>query len=159
MAHGTVDIRPLTTDTWPDLAALFEEGGDPQVVLVPVANWQHRWIEGLMQATDRVIEAVCRLPIDFRSRDDLSPVELVRRSGTRRIARRSRLTRYQDVSRTTRIGSRRGSVGPRTRGLHGAGGSPAGPRLGTKSAISMRPSIDRRHPSSSTIGRRRAPNS
>ncbi len=30
MAHGTVDIRPLTADTWPDLAALFEEGGDPK---------------------------------------------------------------------------------------------------------------------------------
>lgn len=30
MARNTVDIRPLTTDTWPDLAALFEEGGDPR---------------------------------------------------------------------------------------------------------------------------------
>jgi ribosomal protein S18 acetylase RimI-like enzyme len=30
MAHGTLDIRPLTADTWPDLAALFEEGGDPK---------------------------------------------------------------------------------------------------------------------------------
>ena len=30
MAHGTLDIRPLTADTWPDLAALFEQGGDPK---------------------------------------------------------------------------------------------------------------------------------
>ena len=30
MVHDTLDIRPLTTDTWPDLAALFEEGGDPK---------------------------------------------------------------------------------------------------------------------------------
>ncbi|MGH2465744.1 MAG: hypothetical protein ACRDGI_09820 [Candidatus Limnocylindrales bacterium] len=25
-----LDIRPLTGDTWPALAALFEEGGDPK---------------------------------------------------------------------------------------------------------------------------------
>jgi hypothetical protein len=25
-----LDIRPLTNETWPALAALFEEGGDPR---------------------------------------------------------------------------------------------------------------------------------
>jgi len=30
MTSDTVDIRPLTSDTWPDLADLFEQGGDPR---------------------------------------------------------------------------------------------------------------------------------
>jgi hypothetical protein len=28
MTESTLDIRPLTADRFPDLAALFEEGGD-----------------------------------------------------------------------------------------------------------------------------------
>jgi hypothetical protein len=35
----------------------------------------------MMDAMDRVVEAVCRLPIDFESLGNVSEVELVRRSG------------------------------------------------------------------------------
>ena len=30
MTESKLDVRPLTPDRFPDLAALFEEGGDPK---------------------------------------------------------------------------------------------------------------------------------